>query len=103
MAHIVARGERIEVADHLIGLTHVLAQDAHEVPVHRAALGELHDRDLDAFLIDGLAVRAETTPAHIHHMGGAGEEATSSPSRKDGDTMVMSCRCPVPFHGSLVT
>jgi hypothetical protein len=52
-----------------------LRAGADQIGVHHTALGEFHDRDLDAFLIDRLAIGPEAAPADIDDMGGAGEEA----------------------------
>ncbi len=75
MADLVAGGQRIDVADQLIGFAHIAADDADQGFVDLAALGEFHDRDVQAFLVDACRIRAEAAPADIDDMGGAGEEA----------------------------
>ena len=84
MADLVAGGERIEIADHLVRLAHIGAQDPDQVEIDLALLRELHDRDLDAFLVDRLAVGAEAAPADIDDMRRAGEERR--PARRSGRT-----------------
>lgn len=75
VADIIASGQRIEVAHHLIGFTHIGAQHLDQKAVHFATFSEFHDRNLDAFFINRLAIRPKAATAHIHHMRGAGEKA----------------------------
>ena len=87
MADVVAGCKRVEVADHLIRCPHVGADHCDEVAINLASFGELHNRDLDAFLIDRFAIGAKAAPADIDDVRGAGEEADEltgdarSPSR----------------------
>jgi len=75
LADAVAGGERVDVADDLVGFADVLAQERDERVVDAAPVEEAHDGDLDAFLVERVAVGAEAAAADVDDMGGAGEEA----------------------------
>ncbi len=102
LADAVAGGERVDVADDLVGFADVLAQEGDQRVVDGAPVEEAHDRDLDAFLVERIAVGAEAASPDVDDMGGAGEEADVAAVWKAGVTTVMSCRWPVPIQGSLV-
>ena len=79
MADLVAGRQRIDVADELVGLADIAADDHDQRLVDRAAVGELHDRDMEPFLVDRVGVGAEAAPADIDDVGRAGEEADMPP------------------------
>ncbi|EFX60316.1 hypothetical protein DAPPUDRAFT_124580, partial [Daphnia pulex] len=75
VAGLVAGGQRMEIADHLVALAHIVAHDMDERAVQFAALEELHDRDEEAFLVNLTRIRPEAATTDIHHMGGGGKIA----------------------------
>ena len=94
IAGIVAGGQRIHVADHLIRLAHIAADDAQQRLVDLPAFDKFHDRKEEPFLIDLIAIRPETAAANIDHMRGRGEEAdmqaVSKDRRDDSEIMQMA-------------
>src|SRR5262245_43983430 len=99
MPDVVAGGERVEVAYHLIGFAYVAAQDLDQVEIDLALLRELHDRDLNSFLEDRLAVGPKASSADVHHMCGAREKAykfVAEEGRRDHGNVV---KMPGPLPG----
>ncbi len=98
MTDLVAGCERIDIADHLMTLSHIVAQDVDEVLVDASAFGKLHDRDEDTFLVDFVRIRAEAATADIHHMGGTGEvadeDAVAKARRDDGEVVQVAGALP---------
>ncbi len=94
MADIVAGGEGGDVTDQLIRLTHIAADETDERLIDRAARHQLHDRDIEAFLVDGIGVRPKAAPANVDDMRGAGEKPHQSPVMErgcaDGDVVQMA-------------
>jgi len=78
MTDLVAGGKRINVADHLIVLAHIVAHDLDEAHIDIAAFGEFHNRNAKPFFVDRIGVGPETAPANIDDMRRAGEKADQS-------------------------
>ena len=93
-AGLVAGGQRIEVALDLHRLAHIHPHDVQQRFIHHAALGQRHDRDVDAFLIDLPPIGAEAAPADIDDMAGRGEQgdhlAVLEGRRDDGKVVQMA-------------
>ena len=102
-ADIVARGKRMEVAHHLHGLAHVRGHDIDQRPVHLSVVGEAHDGDVRSLPRRCCARPTSARARRCRRHGWCWRTAPPpGPSRNAGVTKVKSCRCPVPFHGSLV-
>src|SRR5205809_8109280 len=73
-ASVVARGLRIKIADHFVGLTHVDPNDLHESLVGLATVEELHDRDAQPFFENLARLGGENSSADIGAVASVGKQ-----------------------------
>ena len=71
---VIAGHHRVEVAFHVIGIAHIRAQEAHEILVDDPIPRQMHDRNVDAFLVNLARIRPEPPAAHVDDMAGIGEQ-----------------------------
>ena len=64
----------MNVTNHLVGLSNVNTDDVDEVVVERATIDQLHNRDVDAFLVDLLRIGPVTAAAHVDDVRRRSEE-----------------------------
>ena len=88
----------MEVAQHHLGQARVRADDRDQRLVGPPSLVELHDRDLQAFLVHLARLGREHVPADVRRVAGRGEEGnallTPENRRADGDVVQMARREP---------
>ena len=103
MADLITGGERIHVADQLIGLADVAAHDAYMGFVHFAPLGELHDRDIKALKHRRWPIGPEPAPAMSRYVRyWLIRPHTLVKRRRDHGNVVQVKKTMVPSQGSLV-
>ena len=73
-AGVVGGGERKNVADHLLGLAHVGADELEQRVIGLAAPEQVQNGDGHPLLEDLARVRPETPPADVHHVAGIGKQ-----------------------------
>src|SRR5699024_86099 len=71
----VACGQRVEVADNLVGFAYVVADDVDQFVVDGSAFGKLHDRNEDALFVDFIGVGPEAAATHVDDVSRAGKVA----------------------------
>ena len=82
----------IDVADHLDRLAHVGLDDVDQPLVHLAAIDDLGDREVDAFLVDLPRLADDAAAADVDDMQRAGEQAdraAAAEGRRDDDDVVQ--------------
>ena len=83
-ADLVRADLRVDVADRLVGLAHVGADDLEHVPVRLAGAEELQHRDLQALLVHLARLGRELAAADVGRVAGAREVGDRAPAAEDG-------------------
>ena len=83
-ADLIADFLGVDIADDLIGNTDVGADDIEEFAIWFAGFEELHQRDRQAFFVEGAGIAAHGCAADVNRVAGAREEGDATPTIEDG-------------------
>ncbi len=97
-ADLVAGRQRVEIAHHLDRLAHVGGDDVGQGLVDLAFAREVHQRDIEAFLVDLARVGAHAAAADVDDVAGRGEQgdhlALPEGRRDEGEVVEMAGALP---------
>src|SRR6185369_14751599 len=97
-ADLVAGRQRVEVAHNLDRFAHVGGDDVGQRAVYLAFAGEVHQRDVEAFLVDLAGVGAHAAAADVDDVAGRGEQrdhlAAPEGRRDEGEVVQMAGALP---------